>query len=535
MRLLRTRLGPDAQKLFDDLLALRSQRSALVLRGPDPMPVDQYKARLDELEAKDQQLDEQISQKSDTFRVSEQPITLDAVKAALPPGAVLVEWSVYRPFNPKDIRKKGRLGIPRYGACIQKTQGEPRCIDLGEATAIDASVTALRKALSRAASPDVKALGRDLHQKIMAPLQKILGETRWVFLSPDGALNLIPFAALVDEDGHFVIESHALTYLTSGRDLIRLANAKPPAQEKPAIFAAPDFAAAEATSPAAPKSENPADTERGTRSTDLGSLTFSPLLGTAREARALAGTLGDTRLLLGPEATETALKALRGPRLLHIATHGFFLPDQKKIEGKGEREDPLLRSGLALAGANGRTSGKEDGVLTALEVTGEDLYGTELVVLSACETGLGDVKNGDGVYGLRRALVVSGARTQVMSLWKVDDQATVAMMKAYYVRLLAGEGRSEAMRQVQLSMMAEPSTTAPYYWASFIVSGDWATLDGKPMVPNLMRVPPSPRGCACAMPGEAQGSGGATWAAIVALGLGLRASSGRRSRLARAP
>jgi CHAT domain-containing protein/Tfp pilus assembly protein PilF len=535
IRVLRARLGPDEQKLFDDLQAVRSQRSALVLRGPDPMPLDQYKALLDELLSKDQKLDEQISQKSDAFRSSEQPITLGAVKAALPPGAALVEWSVYRPFNPKGIGKKGQFGIPRYGACIQKTQGEPRCIDLGEALAIDAAVTALRKGLSRAASPDVKALGRDLHQKVMAPLQKLLGETRWLFLAPDGALHLIPFAALVDEDGRFVAQNHALTYLTSGRDLMRLANAKPPAQEKPVIFSAPDFDAAGAAAPAAPKSESPADTERSTRSTDFGSITFSPLLGTAREARALAGTLGDTRLLLGPDATETAFKALHSPRLLHIATHGFFLPDQKKIEGKGEREDPLLRSGLALAGANGHKSGKEDGVLTALEVTGEDLYGTDLVVLSACETGVGEVKNGDGVYGLRRALVVSGARTQVMSLWKVDDQATVAMMKAYYARLKAGEGRSEAMRQVQLSMMAEPTTAAPYYWASFIVSGDWATLDGKPVVPNLLRVPPSPRGCACAMPGEAPASGQAAWAAIAALGLGLRAYSGRRSRPRRVP
>src|SRR5262249_15797986 len=152
---------------------------------------------------------------------------------------------------------------------------------------------------------------------------------------------------------------------------------------------------------------------------------------------------------------------------------------------------------------NGRKSGPEDGVLTALEVTGEDLYGTELVVLSACQTGVGEVKNGDGVYGLRRALVVSGARTQGMSLWKVDDRATVGMMKAAYARVLAGEGRREAMREVQRAMMAQPNTAAPYYWASFIVSGDWATLDGKPVVPrfDLARVPPGPRGCTCAMLG----------------------------------
>jgi len=218
---------------------------------------------------------------------------------------------------------------------------------------------------------------------------------------------------------------------------------------------------------------------------------------------------------------------------LHIATHGFFLPDQKKIEGKAEREDPLLRSGLALSGANGRKSGKDDGVLTALEVTGEDLRGTQLVVLSACETGLGEVKNGDGVYGLRRALVVSGVRTQVMSLWKVDDQATEGLMKAYYARLLSGEGRGEAMRQVQLAMMAESSTAAPYYWASFLVSGDWATLDGKPVIPTLLRVPPGPRGCTCTILGEAETSdgSGAVGAALGMLGLGFARRRKKKSAL----
>jgi CHAT domain-containing protein len=181
-------------------------------------------------------------------------------------------------------------------------------------------------------------------------------------------------------------------------------------------------------------------------------------------------------------------------------------------------ENPLLRSGLALAGVNQRQSGAgEDGVLTALEATGLDLWGTKLVVLSACETGLGEVKNGEGVYGLRRALVLAGSESQVMSLWQVSDAATRDLMAAYYKRLQAGEGRTEALRQVQLMMIksgapgadgrrqtAGAGTTTPtaasgqqrglgiergqktlpedrshpFYWASFIQSGDWRSLDG---------------------------------------------------------
>jgi len=156
-----------------------------------------------------------------------------------------------------------------------------------------------------------------------------------------------------------------------------------------------------------------------------------------------------------------------GPGHLHIATHGFFLPDQAE-EPKPQlnpgfdhplplfaprNENPLLRSGLALAGANRFQSGREDGLLTALEASGLALWGNQLVVLSACATGVDQVQNGEGIYGLRRALVNAGAETQVMSLWKVDDAATRDLMVDHYRRVKAGEGRSEALRQAQLAML----------------------------------------------------------------------------------
>src|SRR5262249_2124135 len=142
-------------------------------------------------------------------------------------------------------------------------------------------------------------------------------------------------------------------------------------------------------------------------------------------------------------------------------------------------ENPLLRSGLFFAGANIGKSGDDDGVLTALEAAGLDLYGTKLVVLSACDTGVGEVKNGDGGYGLRPAFLLAGAETQVMSLWPVSDEGTRELMVDYYKRLLAREGRGEALRQVRLRMLASKDRKHPYYWASFIQSGEWASLDGK--------------------------------------------------------
>jgi CHAT domain-containing protein len=196
------------------------------------------------------------------------------------------------------------------------------------------------------------------------------------------------------------------------------------------------------------------------------------------------------KILRGADATEGAVKEVRGPRILHLATHGFFLPDEPApaaasdpgapaapgvsvpAAGAGPgRENPLLRSGLALAGANKLRSGDDDGILTAMEASGLDLWGTKLVVLSACETGVGTVTNGEGVYGLRRALVIAGAESLVTTLWQVDDLATRDLMTGYYRKLAAGKGRSAALHDTQLELAAQPKYAHPFYWASFLAAG----------------------------------------------------------------
>lgn len=181
---------------------------------------------------------------------------------------------------------------------------------------------------------------------------------------------------------------------------------------------------------------------------------------------------------MGSGATEGAVKAARHPQVLHIATHGYFLPDAPgKLATNVLGENPLLRSGLILAGVRQRGSGPgEDGVLTALEVTGLNLLGTKLVVLSACETALGFAPNGEGVYGLRRALVLAGSESQVMSLWKISDSATTDFMVRYYKRLEKTDGRTAALRAVQLALLSDAATSHPYYWAAFIQSGEWRPL-----------------------------------------------------------
>jgi CHAT domain-containing protein len=188
----------------------------------------------------------------------------------------------------------------------------------------------------------------------------------------------------------------------------------------------------------------------------------------------------DARVFTGISATESELKQVTAPRILHLSTHGFFRPPQEIDPNDKTRviaENPLLRSGLVLAGANNFQGGRdEDGILTALEAAGLNLWGTKLVVLSACETGVGEARSGEGVYGLRRAFVLAGTESQVMTLWKVDDTATSEFVIEYYRRLQAGEERGQALRQIQLEFLKRETRQHPFYWASFILNGDWRSM-----------------------------------------------------------
>ncbi len=181
----------------------------------------------------------------------------------------------------------------------------------------------------------------------------------------------------------------------------------------------------------------------------------------------------------GPEALEETVKEVTGPRVLHIATHGFFEADQASAGSQRGLEDTMLRSGLYFAGANRVLTGGhpapdlDDGVLTAYEATGLALQGTELVVLSACETGLGESSNGEGVFGLRRALQEAGAQTVLMSMWKVPDNETRQLMTAFYTKWLAGKDKPTALREAQLELrqdvMRRWQEDRPHDWAAFVL------------------------------------------------------------------
>jgi CHAT domain-containing protein len=324
----------------------------------------------------------------------------------------------------------------------------------------------------------------------MEPVRVLTGDATHLLISPDGELNLIPFEALVDGQGRYLVEHYAFTYLTSGRDLQRMQVARNSLSD-PLVMADPLFGEPETDQPSKSDARKPKPvTKRQSIITgnDLSQVYFAPLAGTEREASTIKSLFPEITMLTGAAATEARLKQASAPRLLHIATHGFFLTDElndtdtrgtRAISASAKIENPLLRSGLALAGANLHKSSKDDGILTALEASGLNLWGTKLVTLSACDTGVGEVKNGEGVYGLRRAFVLAGAETLVMSLWPVSDYVTREMMTGYYKGLKEGVGRGESLRQVQLSMIKRKGREHPFYWASFIQSGEWANLDGK--------------------------------------------------------
>jgi CHAT domain-containing protein/Tfp pilus assembly protein PilF len=514
---LRGRLNPQDKALLDKLLLMRSRLAALMLNEPTQSAPAQHQAAVEKLEEEVQQFEAAVSERSSEFRALLQPVSIEALQKLIPSGAALVELVLYRPFDAKAKTAGWAYGAEHYVAYMLRREGEPSFVDLGEAAPINQAVLRLRSSLASPKSSTVKQAARALDELVMRPVRNLLGETNMVLLSPDGELNLMPFGALVDEQGRYLVENYTFNYLTSGRDLLRLETQTEPRQQ-PVVIANPSFDLA-VTIGGQKVPERSGD--RGLRSLDFKTLPIKPLPGTAQEASAIKSIMPSALVLTEVAATEAALKQVAGPRVLHIATHGFFLKDQplrtvvasRRFEMEEapravQGENPLLRSGLVLAGVTkGQSGAGEDGVLTALEVSGLDLWGTKLVVLSACETAVGDVANGEGVYGLRRALVLAGAESQLMSLWKVSDTGTRDLMINYYTRLQRGESRTEALRQVQLAMLQgkllpSPKTTSdkqkgrretgetadnvtvrdyrhPYYWASFIPSGNWRNLTGQ--------------------------------------------------------
>jgi MYXO-CTERM domain-containing protein len=513
----RDNLDEEGQALLDRYLAIRSQYATQYLRGPQDIEPEQHRKNLAELEKQKREIEVELSAKSSQFAEVNRPVTPGDVQNALPPDAALIEWIRYEPFDASTPEEKDPWRPARYAACVLARSGAPTCLDLGDAETIDAAALAFHRAV--ALGLESRAPARALEALIMAPLRRTLGSARKLYLSPDGALQFIPFAALVHRDDNglerYLIEELDLVYVTGGRDLVRAPRtAVPPGPVT--VLGDPRYSVP------------------GTS----GTYRFPRLPGTRQEAEEIGALFAGARVLTDADASESAVKSARAPWILHLATHAYF--GAQNCTGQPQATDnPLLAAGMALADANAchDVSG-DDGVLTGEELAGLNLYGTQLVVLSACDTGIGElalkdekrlIGVRDGVYGLRRALMLAGAETQVVSLWKVNDVATQELMAAYYRALLQGRGRAEALRQVQLAMLRSKERAHPYYWASFAIVGMDAPLRLPPGQRRL-ETPRGARGCACDVGADSSAPGWATLVLALAVLVGLR-SRGRPARL----
>jgi CHAT domain-containing protein len=409
----------------------------------------------------------------------------------LPAGSALV---AFRRYGRKDYQGAGDSSTGSYLAFVLAgPDREPAVLRLGGAARIEslvarwrAEIDRERGSLGRAAENNeaqYRAAAKALRQAVWDPVASRLGNAARVYIVPDGALQLVNFDSLPSAGGGYLVETGPLLHMLSAeRDLT--ASAPAPSGTELLAVADPQFQARPAGNPGARAATA---TWRGAASScaDFASLQFASLPGSLAEVQSIQriwngqGWHGLT--LTGGNATEGAVKSMAaGKRVVHIATHGFFLDAQCPGDPVA-RENPLLRAGLALAGANRRqaaAANQDDGILTAEEAAALDLEDTEWVVLSGCDTGTGDVSAGEGVLGLRRAFQEAGARTLIASLWPVDDrEARQWMGTLYRARFRDGKGTAEAVREADVSQLRARrkagASTHPFYWAGFVAVGDW--------------------------------------------------------------
>ena len=485
--------------LVGALTTARTNLARLSQAIPNPEQASPYRATVAALQREELRLISEIGGQIAALNREEPWIEIDAIRRNIPSGSVLVDiarFGIHR-FSAKEHERK-RLPA-RYAAWIVPSEGAGAItiVDLGDAAEIDSLVAEYRRSIEarRTEIPAAKPLAAKVLQPILAALPSGGGKVEELILSPDGALWLVPWQALPLEDGRYAIEKYTIRTVISGRSLVPLPPSAKPSGETtaPLVMADPDF---DSPPPAGEAKSSSGVTGRFLEPVE-------PLPNTKSEAEATHGPLSslvgvEPVVKMGRDATETELKSLAvRPKVLVLATHGFFLPDQeiapddrlalgssrkvsitRPVDKSGKAlVDPLLRCGLLLAGANvtlsGQQTGSDDGILTGAEIVGLDLLGTDLVVLSACETGVGDVRNGEGVAGLRQAFQIAGASTVVSTLWRVPDAESAAIMTDFYQYLAAGKSATAALREAQLGFIAasREKAVSPYLWAAYGVTG----------------------------------------------------------------
>ncbi len=477
----------EIRELADKLRKAKRRLSRLFSGGPPSQrEIPLLQIRRDSLSRVCDDLESKLAARSFSYREATSSRQIDAARIArnLPPNSALVEYLEYRFIPPSSTKLQSR-----YLGVLLTSDGVSKIEDLGTSSSIDSLVSEYRKCVTAAAAgwPDLDEELREkcdsalktLYQMVWMPFATDLATKENILIAPDGTLNLVSFATLKKDDGTYLIEEHPLHYLCAGRDLLRIQGSRSPGYGLLAL-GDPDFCAG-----------SPDVDERR-------DVPLSPLPYTRREINDIADAWlkrsGEPCcLLLGSDAREERFKQeARGKKVLHLATHGFFhhadesvgADVQDFVDGIPSLQNPLLNSGLYLSGAEAR--GKtmddleaDDGILTGYEVTDLDLTTVSWVVLSACESGLGDVRVGEGVYGLRRAFLLAGARTVISALWQIDDHEAARVMRQLY--LSPGNNLATTMRDLALNRIADMRAKGlpdnPGLWGAFIAVGDWRTSD----------------------------------------------------------
>lgn len=403
---------------------------------------------IDSLENAANQSERQLSQKSSAFADAfvSKDVDYKQVQSKISAGEAVVEVIHYPEF------KNAMTGSYKYAAVIIKKVGPPIVSVLENGDQLDTRYHAYYNNVIRNKLKDDFS-----YEQYWGRINGSLSDIKTIYFSPDGVYSQINLNTLKDPNGKYLVQEKVVKLIGNPKDLLATSTTSSSSTKNAFLLGFPTY----------------------------GSKDIVPLPGTQKELQQVKSALVSGRYsvqdVTQANATESAIKRVASPKIMHVATHGYFLED---VQSKGSvfgvqveyaKNNPLLRSGLMLAGAssesdNASFSEEENGILTAYEAMNLNLNKTDLVVLSACETGKGDVQSGEGVYGLQRAFVMAGADKMIMSLWKVDDAATQDLMSRFYRNwILSGQEMTQAFRNAQIQLMS--TYPEPYYWGAFVMVG----------------------------------------------------------------
>jgi len=437
-------------------------------------------AALRDATLKMEQTERELAVHSAAFRADEraQDSKLADLRRNLPPGSVLVSYVVFAKLA-EDAAHFNKTPVLSYTAFVLRRDSDRIGVyDLGDSHSIADLVTRMRASADAEAhggglgstrnEREYREAGQELRKRIWDPLADETAGKKLVLVVPDGILDLVPFSGLPLDSGYLVEHGPVVHILTSERDL--LAGGSTEKKEGLLAIGSPSFELAKADASPAALRGAPIECDA------FNQMEFHGLPGSLSEVKNISGlwkrwnASEPQQLLTGDNATRARfIEAAAQARVLHIATHAFVL--EKKC-GNG---NPLLHSGLVFAGAN---KDRNTSILTALQIASLDLHGVDWAVLSACNTGYGELHDGEGVMGLERAFRVAGAKSVVMALWPVDDETTRDFMQKLYVerfslRATTADSAWLAARKLLAERQAAGKSTHPWYWAGFVSSGAW--------------------------------------------------------------